>query len=91
MAVLTTTLTGMNHQSSKFLRVMDGPRFVKIKQGKKTTKTSLLRNVKVALGTSWYFGWARTKPMRPIDRKSSKGTTALAKFTFRVPCNEVKT
>lgn len=82
MIVLISTLTGMNHQRVKLLRVMDCPRWVKIRHGRKRAKTSLLRSLKVALGTIWIFGWARTRPITERERSFIKGNTALSTFTF---------
>ena len=59
IAVLMSTLTGMNHQCRTLSMVTDlprwtkiMPRWTKIRQGSKSAKTSLLRSLKVALGTT---------------------------------------
>lgn len=76
--VLNNTFTGMNHHSDAFCRVIDFPKWVNIRQGRKRAKTSLLNNLKVALGTILRFGWASTSPITVSEINFIKGTTALS-------------
>lgn len=46
-----------------------------MRQGRKSTKTNLLNNLKVALGTIWVLGWAISDPITVKDRSFNRGTT----------------
>jgi len=75
IAVLMSTLTGMNHQCRTLSMVTDLPRWTKIRQGSKSAKTSLLRSLKVALGTTWTRGLARSRPMTVRHSSFISGAT----------------
>jgi hypothetical protein len=78
-AVLTRTLTGINHQSRKFLRVMLSPNSVNIRHGKNKANTSLLRSLNVALGINCIVGFARSSPMTVKQISFNKGTIAVVR------------
>ncbi len=75
MVALSITFTGMNHQSRILDRVTDCPSSVKIKQGRNSANTSLIRSLAASGEMILILGCAKTYPNPHMVKTFITGTT----------------